>query len=76
MCTTGVNDTGEHIFPEIFIEREYLREFLKKFGMTLFVLSGAWEGGGGEMNHKKNLKRKILWHRPFKERIKLSWKQA
>jgi hypothetical protein len=41
MCTTGVNDTGEHIFPEIFNEREYLREFFEKIEMTLFVLSGA-----------------------------------
>ncbi len=37
---------------------EYLREFSKKFEMTLMLFSGAW----GMVIHEKNLKQKILWH--------------
>jgi hypothetical protein len=41
---------------------EYLREFSKKFEMTLLLFSGAW----GKVIHEKNLKQKISWHCPFK----------
>jgi hypothetical protein len=34
---------------------EYLREFSKKFEMTLLFFSGAW----GKVIHEKNLKQKI-----------------
>jgi hypothetical protein len=40
---------------------EYLREFLKKFEMTLMLLSEAW----GKMIHEKKQKHKISWHCPF-----------
>jgi hypothetical protein len=40
---------------------EYLREFPKKFEMTLTLFSGAW----GKAIHEKNLKKKISWHCPF-----------
>ncbi len=42
---------------------EYLREFSKKFEMTLMLFLGAW----GKVIHEKNLKQKISWHCPFKE---------
>ncbi len=41
---------------------EYLREFSKKFEITLLLFSGAW----GKVMHEKNLKQKISWHCPFK----------
>jgi hypothetical protein len=41
---------------------EYLREFSKKFVMTLVLFSGA----RGKMIHEKNLKQKISWHCSFK----------
>ncbi len=46
---------------------EYLREFSKKFEMTLLLFSGAW----GKVIHEKNLKQKISSHCPFKA----EWKQ-
>ncbi len=44
------------------LSHEYLREFSKKFEMTLMVYSGAW----GNLIHEKNQKSKISWHCPFK----------
>ncbi len=44
---------------------EYLREFSKKFEMTLLLFSGAW----GKVIHEKNLKQKISWHCPSKNTI-------
>ncbi len=41
---------------------EYLREFSKKFEMTLMFFSRAW----GRVIHEKKLKQKISWHCPFK----------
>ncbi len=40
----------------------YLREFLKKFEMTLTLFSGAW----GKRIHENFLMQKISWHCPFK----------
>ncbi len=48
---------------------EYLREFPKKFEMTLMLFSGAW----GKAIHEKNLKQKISWHCPFNRG---KWKNA
>jgi hypothetical protein len=49
---TGINDTSGTITA---LNREYLREFSKKFEMTLMLFSGVL----GMMIHKKNLKQKI-----------------
>jgi hypothetical protein len=38
--------------------------FSKNIEITLTLFSGAW----GKMIHEKNLKQKISWHCPFKER--------
>ncbi len=43
---------------------KYLREFLKKFEMSLLLFTGAW--GKNSWIHEKNLKQKISWHCPFK----------
>ncbi len=50
----GVVDTGGNL-PPVSLTCEYLREFSKKFEMTLTSFSGAW----GKVIHKKNLKQKI-----------------
>jgi hypothetical protein len=43
---------------------EYLREFSKKFEMTLVLFSGTWR----KMIHEKNLKQKNSRHCPFKSK--------
>ena len=44
------------------LSREYLREFSKKFEMTVLLYSDAC----GKLIHEKNQKSKISWHCPFK----------
>jgi hypothetical protein len=41
---------------------DYIREFVKKFEMTLMLFAGAW----GKMIHGKNMKQKTSLHCPFK----------
>ncbi len=43
------------------LTREYIPEFLKKFELTLMLISRAWS----KMIYEKNLKQTIWWHCPF-----------
>jgi hypothetical protein len=59
--TPGVVDTGSNLPPMwlilmVHLTCKYLREFSKKFKMTLMLFLGAW----GKMIYEKNLKQKIL----------------
>jgi hypothetical protein len=48
--------------PVVHLQTEYLREFLKKFEMTLMGYTGAWQ----KLIHEINLKPKISWYYLFK----------
>ncbi len=66
-CAAGVVDTGGNFATGGTLTCEYLRNFMKKFEMTLMLFSGAW----GKVINEKTLKQKFSWHCPFIKKRKV-----